>query len=195
MSRCASEVTRSAPTDRTTRVAPDHRSIDRSSGYSYVAARTASDHRVDASKLSLRLGSCRLALFSHACVHRRRWRANAGGAHRARRQLVRAVQARPRRFTHYVAAVGADSSNYEALWKAARSEIDSGGSRARRIAARSVLRRPGSRYARRAIRVKPDDAEAHFHLARALGRRALSVGVRDRVKFATEVRAEALRGA
>jgi hypothetical protein len=30
------------------------------------------------------------------------------------------------------------------------------------------------------------------HLARALGRRALSVGVRDRVKFATEVRAEAL---
>ena len=26
--------------------------------------------------------------------------------------------------THYIAAIGADSSNYEALWKAARSEID-----------------------------------------------------------------------
>ena len=25
---------------------------------------------------------------------------------------------------HYLAAIGADSSNYEALWKAARSEID-----------------------------------------------------------------------
>jgi FimV-like protein len=40
--------------------------------------------------------------------------------------------------------------------------------------------------------VNPRDPEAHFHLARALGRRALSVGVRDRVKFGTEVRAEAL---
>ena len=36
------------------------------------------------------------------------------------------------------------------------------------------------------------DPEAHFHLARALGRRALSVGVRDRVKFGTDVRTEAM---
>ena len=93
--------------------------------------------------------------------------------------------------THYLAAIGPDSSNYEALWKAARSEVDLAevekdeGRRNRYSIA-------GETLARKAIRVKPQDAEAHFHLARALGRRALSVGVRDRVKYATEVRAEAL---
>ena len=93
--------------------------------------------------------------------------------------------------THYLAAIGPDSSNYEALWKAARSEVDLAevekdeGRRNRYSIAGEIL-------ARRAIRAKPQDAEAHFHLARALGRRALSVGVRDRVKYATEVRAEAL---
>ena len=92
---------------------------------------------------------------------------------------------------HYLAAIGADSSNYEALWKAARSEVDLAevekdeGRRNRYSIA-------GEGLARKAIRVKPQDPEAHFHLARALGRRALSVGVRDRVKYATEVRAEAL---
>jgi FimV-like protein len=93
--------------------------------------------------------------------------------------------------THYLAAIGPDSSNYEALWKAARSEVDLAevekdeGRRNRYSIA-------GETLARKASRVKPQDAEAHFHLARALGRRALSVGVRDRVKYATEVRAEAL---
>ena len=92
---------------------------------------------------------------------------------------------------HYVAAIGADSSNYEALWKAARSEIDLAEVE-RDAARRDRHSKSGEALSRRAIRVNPQDAEAHFHLARALGRRALSVGVRDRIKFATEVRAEAL---
>ena len=92
---------------------------------------------------------------------------------------------------HYAAAIGADSSNYEALWKAARSEIDLAEVE-RDQTRRDRYSRSGEGLARRAIRVNPQDAEAHFHLARALGRRALSVGVRDRIKFATEVRAEAL---
>jgi FimV-like protein len=92
---------------------------------------------------------------------------------------------------HYVAAIGPDSSNYEALWKAARSEIDLAEAE-RDEGRRDRYSRAGEVLARRAIRVKPADAEAHFHLARALGRRALSVGVRERIKFATEVRAEAL---
>jgi len=92
---------------------------------------------------------------------------------------------------HYIAAIGADSSNYEALWKAARSEVDLAEAE-RDAARRDRLSRAAEALARRAIRVNPQDAEAHFHLARALGRRALSVGVRDRIKFATEVRAEAL---
>ena len=92
---------------------------------------------------------------------------------------------------HYTAAIGPDSSNYEALWKAARSEIDLAEVE-RDETRRNQYSRAGEALARRAIRVNPQDAEAHFHLARALGRRALSVGVRDRIKFATEVRAEAL---
>jgi tetratricopeptide (TPR) repeat protein len=92
---------------------------------------------------------------------------------------------------HYLAAIGPDSSNYEALWKAARSEIDLAEAE-RDEARRNRFSRTGEVLARRAIKVNSQDAEAHFHLARALGRRALSVGVRDRVKFATEVRAEAL---
>ena len=92
---------------------------------------------------------------------------------------------------HYLAAIGSDSSNYEALWKAARSEVDLAEVE-KDEARRNRYSLAGEMLARKAIRVKPQDAEAHFHLARALGRRALSVGVRDRVKFATEVRAEAL---
>jgi len=92
---------------------------------------------------------------------------------------------------HYLAAIGPDSSNYEALWKAARSEIDLAEAE-KDEARRDRYSRSGETLARRAIKVNGQDAEAHFHLARALGRRALSVGVRDRVKFATDVRAEAL---
>jgi len=92
---------------------------------------------------------------------------------------------------HYIAAIGADSSNYEALWKSARSEIDLAEVE-RDAARRDRYSKSGEALSRRAIRINPQDAEAHFHLARALGRRALSVGVRDRIKFATEVRAEAV---
>ena len=93
--------------------------------------------------------------------------------------------------THYVAAIGPDSANYESLWKAARSEIDLAEAE-KDEDRRNQFSIAGERLARRAIKVNSQDPEAHFHLARALGRRALSVGVRDRVKFGTEVRAEAL---
>lgn len=92
---------------------------------------------------------------------------------------------------HYIAAIGPDSSNYEALWKAARSEIDLAEAE-RDPARRDQYSKSGEALSRRAIRVNARDPEGHFNLARALGRRALSVGVRDRIKFATEVRAEAL---
>ena len=93
--------------------------------------------------------------------------------------------------THYLAAIGTDSSNAEALWKAARSQIDLSEAE-RDEARRTSLSKSGEALARRSIRVNPQSADAHFSLARALGRRALSVGVRDRVKYATDVRAEAL---
>jgi len=93
--------------------------------------------------------------------------------------------------THYLEAIGPDSSNYEALWKAARSEIDLAEAE-KDEGRRNQFSVAGETLARRAIKVNPQDAEAHFHLARALGRRALSVGVRDRVKFGTAVHDEAM---
>src|SRR5262245_22049379 len=76
---------------------------------------------------------------------------------------------------HYRAAIGADSSSYEALWKAARSQVDLAEAE-RDEGRRNQYSIAAERLARKAIRVNPQDAEAHFHLARALGRRALSVG-------------------
>ena len=93
--------------------------------------------------------------------------------------------------THYEAAVAADSPAYEALWKASRSladlaeyEPDQG--------KRTEMYRRAERLARQAVTVRPNDAEAHFHLARAVGRVALSHGPKDRVKFGKEVREHAL---
>jgi tetratricopeptide (TPR) repeat protein len=92
---------------------------------------------------------------------------------------------------HFEAAIAADSTNAEALRKASRSAVDLGESTADN-ARKKELFRLGERYARRSIAVNADDAEAHFDLARALGRLALSVGVRDRVKYAVEIREQAL---
>ena len=94
-------------------------------------------------------------------------------------------------YEHYQAAVAADSANDEALGKASRSAVDLGESEADGNK-RKAFYRSGVDYARRAIAANPRVAENHFHLARALGRMALSVGVRDRVKFATEIRSVGL---
>jgi tetratricopeptide (TPR) repeat protein len=98
----------------------------------------------------------------------------------------------PRALEHYEAAVAAEPRNYEALWKSARVAVDLGDEMTDR-AARTRLYERATGYARRAVQANPEDAEAHFHLARSLGVAALTMGVRDRVKYATEVRAEALR--
>lgn len=93
--------------------------------------------------------------------------------------------------THYKEAADTDPSNYEALWKAARSAVDiasydlSGDAQTKMFADAEL-------YARRAVAANPNDAEGHFSLARALGKRALSLGVKQRIKYATDVRAQAL---
>lgn len=91
----------------------------------------------------------------------------------------------------YEAAIATDSMNYEALWKAARSAVDLAEfdkDEAHRIG----LYKEASAYARRAVAIHPDSATPHFHLARALGREALTYGPGTRVKYAKEVRNEAL---
>lgn len=92
---------------------------------------------------------------------------------------------------HYEAAIALEPNNSVALGKASRSTVDVG-EQTSDAAERKALFLKGEQLARRAVEADPKDAESHFHLARALGRAALSVGVRERVKYATEIRAEAL---
>lgn len=93
--------------------------------------------------------------------------------------------------THYEAAVAQDSGSYDALWKASRSTADLAEYELDK-AKRAEMYRRAERLARLAVAANPDDAEAHFHLARALGRVALSQGPKDRVKYGKAVRDEAL---
>ena len=91
----------------------------------------------------------------------------------------------------FVRAIDADANNYEALWKASRSEIDLAEIAPNRPALDALLA-AGQRHAEAAVREQPADAEGHFSLARAAGRRALSVGVRDRIRFSKIIRDAAL---
>ncbi len=93
---------------------------------------------------------------------------------------------------YYECALSLDPASYEALWKASRDAVDLGEFLPDRKRRTEYYKRAEG-YARRAVAANPADAEAHFHLARAVGVAALSLGVRDRVKYANEVRAEALR--
>jgi tetratricopeptide (TPR) repeat protein len=92
----------------------------------------------------------------------------------------------------YERAIRLDSTNYQALYKASRSAADlERPARADRARWDELVKR-AERYARGAIAVNRDDPEGHFHLARALGLRATVAGVRQGVRLATTVRAEAL---
>ncbi len=92
---------------------------------------------------------------------------------------------------HYEAALAADPNLYEALWKASREAVDLGEFLPEE-GQRKTLYTKAEGYGKRAVSANPSDAEGHFSLARALGRTALTMGKRDRVKYAAEVRTEAL---
>jgi tetratricopeptide (TPR) repeat protein len=92
---------------------------------------------------------------------------------------------------HYEAAIAVDPKNYTALVDASRDAVDVGEYTDDKDA-RIQLFHTGEQYARRAIEVNPQGADGHFNLARALGRTALSLGPRDKVKYATDVRAQAM---
>lgn len=94
-------------------------------------------------------------------------------------------------FEHLEMAIRAEPTSYEALWKASRDAVDLG-EQATDKARRAQLYKSAEEYARKAVSANPADAEGHFALARALGRTAQSLGSRDRVKYAGEVREHAL---
>jgi tetratricopeptide (TPR) repeat protein len=91
---------------------------------------------------------------------------------------------------HYEAAVAADSNDYESLWKAAHEAVDLGEFSPKEQ--RTALYQRAERLARRAVAVRPDDAEGHYVLSRALGRTAQTLGAREKVKYATAVRQAAM---
>jgi tetratricopeptide (TPR) repeat protein len=97
----------------------------------------------------------------------------------------------PAALAHYEEAMKLDPKSYEALWKSSRSAVDLG-SAERNDSKRDGYFKNAELYARRAVEANPGDAEGHFHLARALGKNALTQGPRARIKFATDVRTHAL---
>lgn len=93
---------------------------------------------------------------------------------------------------HYERALQLEPRNYDALCGASREAADLGEAETN-AGQRSSLYARATDYAKRAIAVNSNDAEAHFHLARALGRSALTLGAKERVKYAGEIRTQALR--
>lgn len=87
----------------------------------------------------------------------------------------------------YEKALAVDSMNADALGKASRTAVDLGEAMTDAARQKEIFR-TGERYARLAVRADSTNAENWFHLARALGRTALSMGVRDRVRYAVEIR-------
>jgi tetratricopeptide (TPR) repeat protein len=92
---------------------------------------------------------------------------------------------------HYEAALALDSTNYVALVNIAQVAVELGEFNPS-ADQRAALFKSAEQYGRRAIAANASDADGHFELAQALGRNALSQGPRDRIKFAKEVREQAL---
>ena len=97
----------------------------------------------------------------------------------------------PAALQHYQEAIKLDPKNYEALWKASRSAVDLG-SYERDDEKRGLDFKNAEQYARSAVEVNPGDAEGHFNLARSLGKNALTQGPKARIKYAKDVRSQAL---
>jgi tetratricopeptide (TPR) repeat protein len=88
-------------------------------------------------------------------------------------------------------AASPDTTSYQGLVDAAHDALDRG-EYAPTAEQRTALYKSAEEYARRAVAANPNDAEGHFQLAAAIGRNALTMGARDRVKYAAVVRDEAM---
>ncbi len=92
------------------------------------------------------------------------------------------------------AAVRRNPASYEADWRLATTLVDIGKQTPahEKSPTRDTLYANAVTYARLAILAKPDGADGHFALAVALGRTALTLGTRAKIRLAAAIRAEAL---
>ena len=97
----------------------------------------------------------------------------------------------PAALRHYEEAIKLDPRSSEGLWKASREAVDIGEFNSDEKE-RERLYSVSEQYARRAVEANPGDSDVHAEMARALGRKALSLGKRDQVKYAGDIRASAL---
>ena len=95
----------------------------------------------------------------------------------------------------YEAFLARDSTDITANWRAAVALVDIGKQTPdkEKNRTRDSLYRRAEFYARRAVRLAPDSAGPHFALALALGKVSLTLGSKQRVRYAKEVREHALR--
>jgi tetratricopeptide (TPR) repeat protein len=91
----------------------------------------------------------------------------------------------------YTRALALDPNDYDALWRDSRSEVDLAASDPKEDS-RAALYKSAQDHAARAVQVNPAGADGHFVLAEALGRMALTLGARDKVKYAGRVRDQAM---
>lgn len=117
--------------------------------------------------------------------------AQSASAHLALGDRANSTMNAQEALAHFEAVTKAEPDNYEALWKASREAIDIAEFESNRGKS-TQLYKTGELYARRALAARPDDAEGHFYLARALGKVALTLGSKERVKYAKDVRSHAL---
>jgi tetratricopeptide (TPR) repeat protein len=91
----------------------------------------------------------------------------------------------------YEQALQRDSLSFGALWRASRELVDLGEYEPDRKTQAARYER-ANRYARQALAMHPEQADVHFHVARAIGRTAMSASSRDRVKYAVSIRDHAM---
>lgn len=142
--------------------------------------------------MKLRIASLTLLVLVAQAIHAQGVRGTMSAAeHVAIGDREHAAMNAPVALRHYEAALNVDSMDFDALTKAAREAVDIGEHNPSKDTRDSLFNR-AEQYARRAVAAKPNDAEGHFQLARAIGKRALTMGTKDKVKFAGVVHDEAM---
>jgi len=99
-----------------------------------------------------------------------------------------------RALEEYRKALELEPENYEALWKLARALIDVADALPAKDpttpAKQKKMYSEAEDYARRAVKVNPNDTWGHFFLSAAMGKRALMLGKKEQIEMSRQVKAE-----